>query len=126
MKTLLLFLCAFLFAGCTIEAQPILVDSSKTERFNAAPLDSFTYDVPKTAVAWRLVGNPDRSSSPFVETMWFSLADGDNLDFFHGDELGADRLAQVPVGNAKVLHVDNAGGQLVAGAIVWGLREAER
>lgn len=116
-----------LVLGCSAESSDgYIVTEFKTDRFNVAPNESLTYDVPPDAVTFRVGGNPGRASSPFVETMWFWLAlDGDNLDFFRGDELGAERLREVPVGNASVLHVDNAGGQLVAGAVVWTL-ELER
>jgi hypothetical protein len=119
MKTAILALALF---GCSLE-QGVVVESSKTERFNIAPLESIVYDVPNGAVDWRLAGNPNRSASPFVETMWYSLADGDNIDFFRGDEIYAQRLVAVPVGNAKVLNVDNAGGAPVAGAIVWTIQD---
>lgn len=123
----LFFALLVLVVGCSEDAGAgYVVHDFKTDRFNAAPLDSLTLDVPANAVSFRLAGNPNRSASPFVETMWFSLAaDGENLDFFRGDELGADRLAEVPVGNAAELYVDNAGGLPVAGAVVWSL-EIER
>jgi hypothetical protein len=116
-----------LVLGCSAESSDAyVVTEFRTDRFNVAPNESRTFDVPAGARTWRVGGNPGRASSPFVETMWFWLAaDGDNLDFFRGDELGADRLREVPVGNAELLHVDNAGGAYVAGAVVWTL-ELER
>lgn len=111
--------------GCTSEPAGYVVHEAKTDRFNIEPNESLEFAVPADAVSWRLGGNPQRSSSPFVDTMWYWLADGDNLDFFSGAELGVDRLEPVPVGNARVLHVDNAGGSLVAGAVIWNL-EVER
>jgi hypothetical protein len=115
-------LVALLVAGCSVEPEGCVVESSQTDRFDMAPLDSLTYDVPEYAVEFRVAGNPNLSASPFVDTMWFSLTDDErNLDFFRGDELGADRLRAVPVGNASELHVDNAGGAYVTGAVVWTL-----
>lgn len=120
-----LLMLVFVLVGCTVGGEGYVVHESRTERFNIEPNESLEYEVPADAVSWRLGGNPMRSSSPFVETMWYWLADGDNLDFFNGGELGAARLEPVPVGNARMLHVDNAGGQLVAGAVIWNL-EIER
>ena len=111
--------------GCSVDAQGVVVESSETERFDMAPLDALALDVPDGAADWRLAGNPNRSASPFVETMWFSLIaeDGNNIDFFRGDELGAQRTVRVPVGNAFALQIDNAGGAYVTGSIIWTIQE---
>lgn len=116
---------ALALAGCSLESQGYVVESSKTERFDLAPNDGISYVVPDGAVDWRLAGNPNLGASPFLETMWFSLLseDGNNIDFFRGDELATQRLAPVPVGNAVALRIDNAGSGYTTGSIVWTIQE---